>query len=32
MINKKGDFILKLNKQFEIEEGYECFSIDKILA
>ena len=32
IINKKGDFILKLNNQFEIEEGYECFSIDKILA
>lgn len=31
-IVKKGDFILKLNSDFEIEEGYECFSIDKILA
>ncbi|MBP3504420.1 MAG: hypothetical protein J6K18_04765 [Bacilli bacterium] len=32
IINKKGDFILKLSNEFEIEEGYECFSIDKILA
>ena len=31
IITKKGDYILKLNNNLEIEEGYECFSIDKIL-
>lgn len=31
-INKKGEFILQLNEQLEIVEGYECFSIEKILA
>ena len=32
VITKKGDFILKINDKLEIEEGYECFSIEKILA
>ena len=32
LITKKGDYILKINKNLEIEEGYECFSIEKILA
>lgn len=31
-INKKGEFILQLNDQLEIVDGYECFSIEKILA
>ena len=32
IITKKGDFILKIDKSLEIIEGYECFSIEKILA
>lgn len=32
VVTKKGDFILKINDKLEIEEGYECFSIEKILA
>ena len=29
---KKGDYIVKLNENYEIEEAYECFLISKILA
>jgi hypothetical protein len=29
---KKGDYIVKLNDSYEIEEAYECFLISKILA
>ena len=29
---KKGDYIAKLNENYEIEEAYECFLISKILA
>lgn len=29
---KKGEFLLQLNESLEIIEGYECFSIEKILV
>ena len=29
---KKGEFLLQLNDSLEIIEGYECFSIEKILV
>ena len=32
VITKKGDFILQLNEQLEIVDGYECFSLEKILV
>lgn len=32
VITKKGDYIVKLNDSYEIEEAYECFLISKILA